>query len=351
MKKNTVVVSSIFALILNFAGVADSSGSGGVAAKENLRILLQKRTCKECDLSGLNFNRMDLSGVDIEGADLSLSTFFLTDLSGANMKGCTLNGAVFGGADLEQADLRGADLRGVDMSTAYITGALLDGGFITDVPYENIGVTELEKEVYVEEQEKPKKNPDNKTAVVVAENVTTEQPGDDGGALQTVQPEAPEVKKINPVETAVVSMPKVEEPPAETAVEKVESGNAVEKTEPVPELQPAENPKKKQLERLLDTKRCYGCDLSGLDLSGKNLKNADLEAADLSGCNLLDANLENANLKGANLKDADLRNADLESADLYKADLRGADLTGTKRKNTLLDGALLEGTVGLSEGM
>ena len=51
------------------------------------------------------------------------------------------------------------------------------------------------------------------------------------------------------------------------------------------------------LQKLLSTKECVGCDLSGADLSGLDLREADLTEA-----NLTEANLKGANLKGANLK-------------------------------------------------
>ncbi len=88
---------------------------------------------------------------------------------------------------------------------------------------------------------------------------------------------------------------------------------------------------------LLDTNKCYGCNLSGADLSGKDLEDADLESADLSWAKLSDADLQNANLKNANLTGADLTGADLSEADLYKATVEGMDLTGATLENTLLD--------------
>ena len=54
------------------------------------------------------------------------------------------------------------------------------------------------------------------------------------------------------------------------------------------------------IERLLDTNICDGCDLSGVNLSGENLESADLE-----GANLLNAILSGIDLEGANLKGAD----------------------------------------------
>lgn len=100
-------------------------------------------------------------------------------------------------------------------------------------------------------------------------------------------------------------------------------------------------------ERLLDTKKCYGCDLSGLDLSDLNLKNADLEKADLTGCNFSGAKFRKANLKGAILVNANLQNADLREADMYKADLSGSDLTGAKLKDAIFEDTYLSGVVGM----
>jgi uncharacterized protein YjbI with pentapeptide repeats len=105
------------------------------------------------------------------------------------------------------------------------------------------------------------------------------------------------------------------------------------------------------IEILLDTNRCYDCNLAGADLSGKNLEEADLEEADLSNALLQNADLEGANLKGANLSGADLSDADLSEADCYRAILTGADLTNTNLEGTLLDDANLSGVKGYLESM
>ena len=68
------------------------------------------------------------------------------------------------------------------------------------------------------------------------------------------------------------------------------------------------------LQKLLSTKECVGCDLSGADLSGLNLREADLTKA--------------------NLSKADLTKAKLTQAKLRKAKLRKANLKGTNLKNT-----------------
>ncbi len=56
------------------------------------------------------------------------------------------------------------------------------------------------------------------------------------------------------------------------------------------------------LQKLLSTKECVGCDLSGADLSGLNLREADLTEANMTEATLTEATLSGANLKGTNLK-------------------------------------------------
>ncbi len=103
------------------------------------------------------------------------------------------------------------------------------------------------------------------------------------------------------------------------------------------------------VEHLLETNQCYGCNLEGADLSGEDLEEADLEGANLRRANLKEADLDGANLKGANLSEADLRKADLDRADLYKADLSGADLTEASLEETLIDDAVLTGVKGYQQ--
>lgn len=77
------------------------------------------------------------------------------------------------------------------------------------------------------------------------------------------------------------------------------------------------------VQQLLTTAKCRGCNLEGVSLEGKNLRGVELSEANLRG-----ANLEKADLKGAKLGSADLRGASLEGADL-----RGVYLSGAKLSN------------------
>src|SRR5919202_5162833 len=78
--------------------------------------------------------------------------------------------------------------------------------------------------------------------------------------------------------------------------------------------------KQTNVEQILKTKRCPGCDLSGLNLSG-----VDLSGADFRNTNLSRANLKNTKLKDAKMSGARLNNTNLTHTDLDGADFKGSD--------------------------
>jgi len=107
------------------------------------------------------------------------------------------------------------------------------------------------------------------------------------------------------------------------------------------------------LQQLLTSNACPGCDLSnaGLvyaDLAGADLSGANLVRANLSQGNLAGADLSGANLRGATLAGADLSGANLAGADLFGADLRGAFLTDADFDGAILDGVNLRGAMGIA---
>lgn len=103
--------------------------------------------------------------------------------------------------------------------------------------------------------------------------------------------------------------------------------------------------------RLLETRECPNCNLSGtilvrVNLRGVNLENADLRSAaligaDLRGAILVEAKLEGAHLKNANLGSASLDSANLKGADLSTSNLTGADLSRANLENADLQNASL----------
>ncbi|MEL6222037.1 MAG: pentapeptide repeat-containing protein [Cyanobacteria bacterium J06627_8] len=109
-----------------------------------------------------------------------------------------------------------------------------------------------------------------------------------------------------------------------------------------------------QLQQLLSTGRCDGCNLSRAGLVYANLSGASLQQVNLRQANLSQADLSGSDLSGADLTRAVLHAADLSDADLRGADLRGADLRGAlvqgaNFEGALLDGALIRGAFGLPQ--
>jgi hypothetical protein len=98
------------------------------------------------------------------------------------------------------------------------------------------------------------------------------------------------------------------------------------------------------LNRLMTTKKCVGCDLSGADLSRRQLANADLQAANLVGAKLTGANLSGAKLGGANLTGADLTGANLSQAFMQAVSAIDVNFSGTNLTNTDLTYANLVNT-------
>lgn len=83
------------------------------------------------------------------------------------------------------------------------------------------------------------------------------------------------------------------------------------------------------VDMVLSSRRCEGCNLAGLDFSRRNLQGAKLAGAILN----------NANLEGAMLRQADLRNAFLQGSRLVFANLDRANLCGAQLNADAASGA------------
>lgn len=486
---------SLFSLSIIAGAAFCAELSISTEVQGNITTLQQTKNCPQCDLSGANLNRMDLSGANLEGANLSRAKLNLANLTGANLRKADLRDVVFGGADLAEADLRGADLRGTSFAGAYMSGILLDGELITTNPYAQEQMSNVEETLYVEDTVKPKIAPKTEEMNIGArrdfeeipptlpveqpsvakENIDVDETDGKGMISERLVPQesaaAPESKnapsiqqvRVSAVEAQTVhvtdnesrknqqitippeedirleeqlgseslpqpqksiergeatitaissrqpikdddepdvtatAIPAVPEPVIatdlatgkgdgdetnrqvmesdstvvqsisdnnnsepdntidasmvrnelafETKVEQVNSDSGMDSAALSMDSEVLRN-----VELLLDTNQCYGCNLEGADLSGKDLDESDLEGANLKKANLEGVDLNKANLKGANLSGADLRKADLDGADLYKADLTNADLTEASLEGTLIDDAVLTGVKGYKQG-
>lgn len=403
-RKRRVSVVFVSALMLSWGCFVNSSlyaAQGKV--EENKNRLIETNSCPRCDLTGVDLERVNLPGANLEGANLTRANLHLATLTKANLQNSVLRSAVLKGSDLADADLRGADLRGADFTGAYLIGTKLDHKAVSNssseqmrpetAPLDNQGVASAAgKNNAIVPAEEPGLldktwggligllglgNSDEINGVAEATTVPTGKP-DDASQDQTDDGLRDASEQTNPVaasavqgeqDAALVDGSSVEEPVvveedivAETEVTAIEANTgavrpenpkqqdvkADEKKDVLKEERPLDSAAdiEKNRLRLLNTKKCYGCNLAGVDLTDKNLEGVDLEGADLTGSRLAGADLENANLKGALLIGADLKNAKLQGADLYKANLSKADLTGAKLDGALLDDVQVSDTIG-----
>lgn len=400
----------IGSLLLSCAGTAcpDAHAASG-GPKENVRRLIETNNCPGCALSGANLEQINLPGANLEGANLSGAKLRQATLTRANLRNAVLTFAELQGANLADADLRGADLRGVDLTDAYLIGTKLDASALTTPSPQpqpaDSTLTQQQKNSSdsmdseasdgsqgaglltrtwetvlglfasseTRDEEGVVEQPVQREGQVESDQQTAETRGavavGESGSGVVVAPDR--VENVALVEEALLEIPgtEVEEEIVEERKEAASVASGVpspvlespaperaEKLEPpvvtqsIPQSTMAANPttadREKDKQRLLETRKCYGCNLSDMDLSGKNLSGADLEGANLTGSRLTRANLKNANMKGAVLVGADLRNADLRGADLYKADLSRADVTGALMEDALLDDAQASGAIG-----
>jgi uncharacterized protein YjbI with pentapeptide repeats len=360
------------------------------------------------DLSGVNLEGADLTGAklflsNLSGANLRNAHLQKTSFGGADLADADLRGADLQGVDLNGAYLMGAKLDGEVVKTKpyeeEISGSTekmtLDDTAESTSKKENKGAavgSKIDdgerlatgpKKAASDSRTSDTKNPESmaskdsplvkgvapesqvkenviqeattntapKEAAVKETAQLSEDQGSAAASAQAGKSQNAEQEMTGKRETLASSVPAQEKNIAEKdpviakqATKQTETG----KNTPADTVQPAEisSDKAKNLKTLLETKKCYKCDLAGVDLSGKNLSEADLEGADLKGSNLEKTDLAKANLKGASLVNANLKKADLKRADLYKANLSGADLTDAAMENATIDEALFEGVIG-----
>jgi serine/threonine protein kinase, bacterial len=106
-----------------------------------------QRDFGDCELSGLNLPKFNLSGCNfyearltrsnLQGADLTDANFGHASLMQANLRDANLTKAYMSLTNLEGADLRGANLKGAYLTRANLRGTNLCGANLTDATVSN----------------------------------------------------------------------------------------------------------------------------------------------------------------------------------------------------------------------
>ncbi|MBD2115184.1 MULTISPECIES: serine/threonine-protein kinase [Cyanophyceae] len=98
------------------------------------------------------------------------------------------------------------------------------------------------------------------------------------------------------------------------------------------------------VEQLVQTRSCNGCDLREVDLSRLDLEGVDLRNADLSRAKLESVRLVGANLAGAVLTEANLSDSNISNANFSGAYMEGAQLQRVNGSEAVFQGAVLTHT-------
>ncbi|MBL4902479.1 pentapeptide repeat-containing protein [Desulfocapsa sp. AH-315-G09] len=375
-------------LLANHVNAGNLSTSTEV--QNNINILIETRSCPQCDLSGANLSRLDLSGTNLDGANLSRSKLALANLSEANLQNADLREANFSGADLANTDMRGADLTGTIFVGAYMVGTMLDGKMITTTPYASDKISDVEESVYVEDIVKSK-TPQDPKALNIGMRKDFEETPPVIPAKTIEEKITQETETVDPVESVTFAYAETSEemlpsqsagaPAAKVApaIDEVRIQEGTMVTEDLPEF--AETKKEPYQSQLNDNtieesketegvllneafadeskveglvnndKRSVAEDspqsidvpeesegivqsvlnmFSSVEPSTEVLRNAAvlLDSNHCYGCDLQGVNLSGENLDGADLEGANLSKAILKNVDLEGANLKGANLSG-----------------------
>ena len=296
------------------------------------------------DLSGLNFEYINLSNSDfrwsnfdtakISNVDFTRANLSYTDLSGRDMTGTILTGAIisytnFTGVDLSGKDLTGTILKGVDLSNVDLSGTILTGA---DLSHTNLtGVDLSGKDLTGTRLVGVDLSGKDLTGIILtgADLSHTNLTGVDlsGKDLTQTILTGADLSHTNLTGVDLSGTILTGADLSHTNLTGVDlSGKDLTGT------------------------RLAGVDLSGKDLTGTILTGADLLNVDLTGTILTRADLSHTNLTGVDLSDNDLtqttlRRADLSHTNFAGVDLIGVDLTGARLVGVDLSGKDLTQTI------
>ena len=103
-------------------------GAPLTARADDLMLLLQSKSCPNCELADADLVHADLRNANLKAADLQRANLGQARLDGADLRGTDLRWTNLRGASLRGVDLRNSDLYGTDLRQADLTGARLNIG-------------------------------------------------------------------------------------------------------------------------------------------------------------------------------------------------------------------------------
>ena len=294
------------------------------------------------DLSGLNFEHVNLSNSDfrwsnfnttkISNVDFTQTNLSYTDLSGKDLTGTILTEAILSYTNLTDVDLSGKDLTGtiltgVDLSGKDLTGTILTG---SDLSYTNLTDVDLSGK--------------DLTGTILT---GVDLPGMDltGTILTRADLSYTNLTGVDLSGKDLTQTILTGSDLSHTNLAGVDiSGTILTGSGTI--LTDLSYTNLTDVD--MSGKDLTGIILTGVDLSGKDLTETILTGSDLSDVILTRtiltrANLSHTNLAGVDLSGIELVNTVMRRADLSHTNLTGADLTGVDLTGTILTGVDLSG--------
>ncbi len=252
------------------------------------------------DLSGMNFEGINLRGANFSNSNLSEANFSGIDLRGANFNDANLNNAVFNGANLAWSHFERANLFGAKLNVLSVDGAKFCKADLRNI---NLTGSNLQGAIFT------KANMEN----TIFKGANLNDTSFAGANLKKADFSGVNLRRVNLSRTTLIGA--------------VFTGTNFDGAN----LSGADlrsinfNGLALHGANFSHTNLCHA-NFKGMNLSGVILEDADLSYADLSGTNLENMIFGKANFNRANLRLANLNCANFGSSALYGADLRGANV-------------------------
>ena len=300
----------LFVALLPILPIVLLSTSAQAFNPEQLKQLLKTNQCQNCDLSGANLERLNLSGANLQGANLSSATLSGANLSNANLESANLQGASLSEAYLYRANLTGANFSNAGLPNANLRGTILIGTNFSRADLRSVNLSKMDLSNAVFTGANLSKANLSRTIVVNLKPMMSED--------STNIPSGFLKEETNIILGSILCTDR----------------SFFETTDNLDEPNPffdGKNATKVDL-KFMPTQQ-FDSAIVGVNWSNADLTDADLSNALLPKIDLTGAKLTRSNLKNTCLIEAKIKNASFEQADLTGVKLAGVKLTDVKFTN------------------
>ena len=121
----------LYVSILSFYNINISNGFDELDLKQ----LLETNICINCDLSGADLRKKNLSNANIQGSNLNKVNLWRANLENANLSGCSIEEA-----NLRRVNFKNANLNDTTFQWSIIRHAEMDGATAINADFRRAGI-------------------------------------------------------------------------------------------------------------------------------------------------------------------------------------------------------------------